>query len=69
MKVSDIIKRGAVAEFSFYREGNFYYKIGDFTFPVPLADVAGTSLFNNEKAIHLMRWVRIHLETLENQNA
>jgi hypothetical protein len=50
------------AIFSHYRDGNFFYvvKIQDkmYSFPIPIEDTKGTTLFAGFKAITLMRWIR-----------
>ncbi len=58
--------------FDFYREGVLYYKViavptesGDFSFPVPCADLAGAIGPSQEKAIYFMRWIRPHLKNLK----
>ena len=54
------------ARFSHYRDGNFFYvvRVGDqaYSFPIPIADAKGTTLFAEFKAITLMRWIRKALE-------
>jgi hypothetical protein len=50
------------ARFSHYRDGNFFYvvMVGDqaYSFPIPVEDARGTTLFAEFKAITLMRWIR-----------
>ena len=54
------------AIFSHYRDGNFFYvvKANDqkYSFPVPVEDAKGTTLFAEFKAITLMRWIRKAIE-------
>jgi hypothetical protein len=54
------------ASFSHYRDGNFFYvvKVQDqtYSFPIPIEDAKGTTLFAEFKAITLMRWIRKAIE-------
>lgn len=54
------------ATFSHYRDGNFFYvvKVQDkaYSFPIPIEDAKGTTLFAEFKAITLMRWIRKAIE-------
>jgi hypothetical protein len=60
--IKDIVKGNNLAHFSFYRQGNMFYRVQVegvmYTFPVSLEDIAGASLFNVMKAITLMRYIR-----------
>ncbi len=56
-----------MAKFSFYRAGNLYYTTDSgLEFPVPLEDTDGATFLSEDKAIFFMRWIRNHLQTLEN---
>jgi hypothetical protein len=50
------------AIFSRYRDGNFFYLVlvqgQTYSFPIPIEDAKGTTLFAEFKAITLMRWIR-----------
>jgi hypothetical protein len=54
------------ASFSHYIDGNFFYvvKVQDqaYSFPIPIEDAKGTTLFAEFKAITLMRWIRKAIE-------
>ena len=54
------------ASFSHYRDGNFFYvvRVQDrlYSFPIPIEDAKGTTLFAEFKAITLMRWIRKAIE-------
>jgi hypothetical protein len=54
------------ARFSHYRDGNFFYVVTvegqAYSFPIPVEDAKGTTLFAEFKAITLMRWIRKALE-------
>lgn len=64
IKISDYITKDEKAVFSFYREGNLYYKIKDIEFPVPIADAGMATFLAEDKAIMFMRWFRKHVELL-----
>ena len=69
MTLTDHVK-GRV-RFTFYRDGNFFYKTQDtgLEFPVPMSDldVGGQkfTLLAEDKAIFFMRWIRLYLEGVE----
>lgn len=54
------------ANFSHYRDGHFFYvvkvKEQTYSFPIPLEDAKGGTLFAEFKAITLMRWIRKAIE-------
>jgi hypothetical protein len=64
MTILDRVK-GKVATFSFYQDGNLWYEVDGYEFPVPVEDAKGGVFNQEEKAIHLMRWIRIHMERAE----
>ena len=57
-----IVGSGNKAIFAHYRDGNFFYlvKVQDkmYSFPIPIEDAKGTTLFGEFRAISLMRWIR-----------
>lgn len=63
-KVIELVD-GKTAKFEFYRQGVLYYSVDDFTFPVPISDLGTATCNNEEKGIFFMRYIRKHLETLE----
>lgn len=65
MNISDHIK--GRTNFSFYREGNLYYTTDTgITFAVPLDDTQGATFLNEDKSIFFMRWIRRHIQQMEN---
>lgn len=58
------IVSGHTAKFILYREGNFIYEANGFQFPIPIADVPGVTLYAEERALSLMKWIRRHLDTV-----
>ena len=64
-KTSKIIKSGLKSHFVLYREGNFIYRTDSgFEFPIPLEDIEKATLLAEDKTIYLMRWIRRHVELL-----
>ncbi len=55
------------AHFQCAYDGNLWYKVEDFEFPVPFEDTKGGSFNATMKAIHLMRWIRKHGEVIAEQ--
>jgi hypothetical protein len=64
INIKDLVK-GNTAKFVSYRDGNFLYQVNGFEFPIPLNDVAGATLLAEDKAIFFMRWIRRHVEQIE----
>ena len=64
--LKSIVSDGNKAKFSHYQDGNFFYlvKVQDqiYSFPIPIEDAKGTTLFVEFKAITLMRWIRKAIE-------
>jgi len=65
MTLTEMVKDKKV-RFSYYRDGELWYKTEDgFEFPVPLSD-AGNAVFQAEdKALLFMRWIRKQLDTVK----
>jgi len=67
--IGEFVKGNKVAKFKYYRAGNLYFETEcGFVFPVPADDLGEATIHADEKAIHLMRYIRKHLATLEEQN-
>lgn len=60
--LKEMVKDGKTATFAFYRDGALHFETEcGFLFAVPTSD-AGSATFNRqEKAVHLMRWIRKQL--------
>ena len=62
INIKDLIKDNT-AEFNRYRQQHMYYEIAYlgslYTFPVPLEDVQDATLNHSEKAITMMRYIRM----------
>lgn len=68
MKLIDMVKDKKVF-FNFYRAGELWYKTEDgFDFPVPILDIGDATFLAEDKAILFMRYIRKHLESIENDN-
>lgn len=68
-KIKEMIKNKNV-EFLYYRSGELIYKTEcGFEFPVPISDTGHASFNKTDKAIKFMRWIRKHVELMENQKA
>jgi hypothetical protein len=65
LKVLSIVKNNT-AKFLFYRNNIVYYSIiveeQEYYFPVPLDDLGGATVFAEEKAITLMRYIKKALQ-------
>ena len=65
--IKDHIK--GTVDFQYYREGNLYYinEMG-LVFPVPISDVGEATFLAEDKAILFMRYIRKHLQTINEAN-
>ncbi len=65
MNIKDIVKNKTV-KFMYYREKELWYSTEDgFEFPVPINDVGTAFMKAEDKAILFMRWIRKHVEKME----
>lgn len=77
MKTSEIVKASRVSRFHHFRNGEFVYQTDTgFQFPIPLYEVYGggsigkeasddkVTLNAEEHTLTLMRWIRVHVDTL-----
>ena len=67
MKVIDIIKSSDLAIFQYYRDGQLWYMVGDFLFPVPIDDIGNATFKAEDKSILFMRYIRKHLKNIESK--
>jgi len=57
------------ANFTHYKKGELWYITDDdFEFPVPIEDIGDGIFKASEKAITLMRYIRKHLDDIEEGN-
>lgn len=68
MKSIKELVRDHQANFKFYRDGQLWYQIDDFMFPVPLEDVGNATFNNVEKGMMMMRYIRKQMNFLEKAN-
>ena len=66
MNIKDLVKNN-YATFAYYRQKHLYYSVtteldGSYLFPVPIDDLQEATVNIQEKAIHLMRYIRIAKE-------
>jgi len=65
LNLKDMVKDSYV-RFEYYRAGVMFYNIlckgAAYRFPVPLDDIAGATLYVQEKAITYMRYIRKAIE-------
>lgn len=62
--------KGQVATFDSYRKGNLYYRLSGedgFLFPIPIDDLGDATVSKSENALLLMRYIRKHLTTIEQE--
>lgn len=79
-KLGEIVKKGNIAKFSYFRDGNLWYTINynfnevkdeveyysTFDFPIPISDTGTATFLATDKAVFFMRWVRKHIEMINN---
>lgn len=64
--IKDMVKDGKRVYFKFYRHKELWYSTQDgFEFPVPIEDAGDGIFLNEDKAITFMRYIRKHLEMIE----
>lgn len=65
MTIKEMVKDKG-AKFTHFKKGDLWYCTDDgFEFPVPISDVGDGIFQSSEKAMTLMRYIRIHLENIE----
>jgi len=66
LDIKSMVKDHRKVKFSFYRDRELWYITENgFEFPVPLQDVGNATFMAEDKAIFFMRYIRKHIETLE----
>ena len=67
LTIKDHIK--GFVKFVKFKQGHLYYITEtDFEFPVPISEAGEAEFKNEEKGIHLMRYIRKHLDTIKKGN-
>jgi len=72
-KLTDMVAQNKKVFFSFYRDGELWYKCeNNFEFPIPKDDMKGAIFKAEDKSIFFMRFIREHLKflqaSLDNEN-
>jgi len=69
MNLKDMVRAGQKVRISFYSRGNLWYITDSgFEFPVPVRDrteVGNATFLAEDKAIYFMRYIRKHMQFLE----
>jgi len=68
-EVTDTIKNhiSGPATFQYYRQGHLVYKTHTgLEFPIPISDTNDATFPSIEKGIFFMRWIRKHLDSIDN---
>lgn len=69
MNLKDMVRRGKKVRISSYSSGQLWYKTENgFEFPVPVGDrkeVGNATFLSEDKAIYFMRYIRRHIQFLE----
>ena len=69
MNIKDIVGNKQKAYFMYYRKGELWYKTdNDFIFPIPINDTGDGQFNATDKAMIFMRYIRLYLEELKNNN-
>jgi len=64
--IKEMVNEGKKVRFTFYRENQLFYQTEDgFEFPVPIEDIGNATFLAEDKAILFMRYIRKHLEMVE----
>lgn len=65
--LKSLVNNGQKVHFSFYRDGELWYKVSksNFEFPIRGDDLKGATFKAEDKAILFMRWIKAHLDYLQ----
>lgn len=75
--IKQMVRDENQAEFAYYRDRQLWYEVmymddmmmpHKFLFPVPIEDIGNATFGRAEKALLMMRYIRKHLKTLEEQD-
>lgn len=68
--IKDMVKDNKKVRFSFYRDGQLFYRTeSGFEFPVPIDDIGNATFLAEDKAILFMRYIRKHLKAINDARA
>ena len=66
MSIKEMISSGKKVSFVRYQNKELWYKTEcGFEFPVPIDDAGEAAFLSEDKGILFMRWIRKHLENIE----
>ena len=66
--IKEMVKGGKKVRFSFYRNGELFYKTEcGFEFPVPIHDIGNATFLAEDKAILFMRYIRKYIADIEKE--
>lgn len=64
-KLNELVGKDKMVRFSFYRDGELWYKTeSGFEFPIPPEDMKGALFLPEDKSIFFMRFIRKHIDFL-----
>jgi hypothetical protein len=70
LRVKDMVKDNKQVTFVHFKEGELWYRTENgFEFPVPVADVGTATMLAKDKALLFMRYIRKHVEMLNQARA
>jgi hypothetical protein len=65
-EISELVGTDKKVYFSFYRDGELWYKSeSGFEFPIPAEDMKGAIFKPEDKSVYFMRFMRKHIEYLK----
>lgn len=68
--LKDMVSGGKIVKFEYYRKGELWYSTEcGFMFPVPIDDTGDGTFAKQDKAMLFMRYIRKHMEAVENEAA
>jgi len=68
--IKEMVKDGKKVHFQFYQKGELWYTTEcGFEFPVPINDTGDGVFAASDKAMLFMRYIRKHLETINQAKA
>ena len=70
MNIKNLVKDSKKVYFSFYKDGDLWYRHeDDFKFPVPVSDVDTATMLSEDKAMLFMRYMRKHIAVINDAKA
>jgi hypothetical protein len=67
MNIKEMVGAGKKVRFSYYKNNELWYECDNgFAFPVPTYDIGDATFLAEDKAILFMRYIRKHMENIEN---